>query len=150
MDQQVHGTCVAIDGAGVLLRGPSGCGKSDLALRLIDGGAVLVADDRVSLEARAGDLVASAPDALAGLLEVRGVGIERLEAAARATVRLVVDLVARETVERLPEPAAAELCGVALPLIRLDPFEASAPAKLRLAVKAACHGIIPRTSDRCP
>ena len=77
MDQQVHGTCIAIDGAGVLLRGPSGCGKSDLALRLIDGGAVLVADDRVSLEARAGDLVASAPDALAGLLEVRGVGIER-------------------------------------------------------------------------
>ncbi len=69
---------------------------------------------------------------------------------ARATVRLVVDLVVRETVERLPEPAAAELCGVALPLIRLDPFEASAPAKLRLAVKAACHGVIPRTSDKGP
>ena len=144
MDQPIHGTCVAIDGAGVLLRGPSGCGKSDLALRLIDGGARLVADDRVSLEARAGDLVASAPGALVGLLEVRGVGIERLDAVARNTLRLVVDLVAPETVERLPEPATVQLCGVVLPLLRLDPFEASAPAKLRLAVKAARHGILNR------
>ena len=150
MDQPIHGTCVAIDGAGVLLRGPSGCGKSDLALRLIDGGARLVADDRVSLGARAGDLVASAPGALVGLLEVRGVGIERLDAVARTTLRLVVDLVAPETVERLPEPATVELCGVVLPLLRLDPFEASAPAKLRLAVRAARHGVIPRTSDKGP
>ncbi len=142
MAEHVHGTCVAIDGAGVLLRGPPGCGKSDLALRMIDGGAVLVADDRVLLEAAGGVLVASAPDALAGLLEARGLGILRLEAAARHALHLVVDLVAPEAVERLPAPASAEICGVALPLCRLDPFAASAAAKLRLAARAARHNIL--------
>ncbi|RME65602.1 MAG: aldolase, partial [Alphaproteobacteria bacterium] len=49
--ERVHGTCVAIDGAGVLILGPSGAGKSDFALRLIDEGAVLVADDYTDVAA---------------------------------------------------------------------------------------------------
>jgi HPr Serine kinase C-terminal domain len=71
----VHGTVVAIDGGGVLLRGPSGRGKSDLALRLIDAGARLVADDQVLLQRSGMQVLARAPAVLAGLLEIRGVGI---------------------------------------------------------------------------
>jgi HPr kinase/phosphorylase len=138
----VHGACVMIAGIGVLLRGSSGRGKSDLALRLIDEGATLVADDRVDL-ARDGDaLVASAPAGLAGLLEARGVGLMRLPAVGSARLALVVDLVETVAVERLPDPDSAVLSGVALPRIALAPFEASAPAKLRLAVRAVAEGLL--------
>ena len=75
---QVHGTCVAIDGCAVLLRGPSGSGKSDLALRLIDGGARLVADDRAEISLRQRRLVVNAPPEIAGLIEVRGLGVLEL------------------------------------------------------------------------
>ena len=64
--EQIHATCIALDGRGVLLRGPSGSGKSDMALRLIDAGAELVADDRVDLDApgrgRRGGIDLAAPD----------------------------------------------------------------------------------------
>ena len=142
MTENLHGSCVAIDGVGLLLRGPSGCGKSDLALRLIDRGAALVADDRVDVEAVDGRAVASAPAMLAGLIEVRGLGVVRLEAVERQPIDLVVDLVAPEAVERLPEPATTEICGVVLPLRRLDPFAASAAATLRLAARAARDDIL--------
>jgi len=133
----VHATCVAIGGAGVLIRGPSGAGKSDLALRLIDQGAALVADDQVGLERRGDELWARAPAALRGRLEVRGLGIVALPALEAARLVLAVDLSASETIERLPEAARATICGAALPRLRLAPFEASAPAKLRLAVMQA-------------
>jgi serine kinase of HPr protein (carbohydrate metabolism regulator) len=129
----IHATCVAIEGHGVLIRGPSGAGKSDLALRLIDGGALLVADDRVALSIEGGRLVARAPRPLAGLMEVRGLGIVEVPSAASAPILLVCDLADR--VERLPDAETATLAGVALPLLRLAPFEASASAKLRLAVR---------------
>ena len=132
---QIHATCVTLDGAGILIRGPSGAGKSDLALRLIELGAVLVADDRTDLRALTEGLVASAPPSLAGKLEVRGIGIVDLPHAAAAPIRLVVDLAAE--VERLPEPARCTLLGRELPLIALRPFEGSAPAKLRLALRGA-------------
>lgn len=140
----VHGTCVELAGVGVgagigvLLRGPPGSGKSDLALRLIGAGARLVADDQVEIR-RAGDgltaaaLIAAAPPAIAGLLEVRGLGPVRLAAAGTAPLGLVIDLVGAAAVDRLPPPATAEYQGVALPLYRLAPFEASAPDKVRLA-----------------
>ena len=132
----MHGTCVELDGAAVLLRGPSGSGKSDLALRLIEAGACLVADDQVSLQARHGVLIAAAPAAIAGRMEVRGLGIVAVRHVAEARLALVVDLVPPPAVERLPEPADVELAGIALPLLKLAPFEASAVAKLRLALKA--------------
>ncbi len=135
--EQTHATCVDIDGDGVLLRGPSGSGKSDLALRLIDGGARLVADDRVELTPAAGGLTASAPSVLKGKIEVRGLGIMTVDAVSASPLRLVVDLVAADEVERLPDPATTEVMGVRLPLARLAPFEASAVAKVRLALKAA-------------
>ncbi|MEX2650663.1 MAG: HPr kinase/phosphatase C-terminal domain-containing protein [Alphaproteobacteria bacterium] len=134
-ERQVHGTCVALGRTGVLIRGPSGSGKSDLALRLIDEGAVLVADDRVVLRRDAGRVTARAPETLAGLLEVRGLGIVRLAHRRRAALGLVVDLAAAG-IERLPRAATCSLLGLALPRIRLDARQASAPAKLRLALSA--------------
>lgn len=130
----VHGTTVALDGEGVLLRGPSGSGKSDLALRLIDRGARLVADDQTELTCAAQRLIARAPRSIAGRMEVRGVGILRVPAVPSAPLRLVVDLVAPDRVERLPEPQFCDYLQCSLPLLTLAPFEASAPAKIRLAL----------------
>ena len=131
----VHASCVDIAGAGVLLRGPPGSGKSDLALRLIDGGARLVADDQVVVTKREGALLASSPPALAGLLEVRGLEVVALPHLASSRLRLAVDLVRREEVERLPPPQRLALAGIALPLAKLCPHDASAPARLRLAAR---------------
>jgi HPr kinase/phosphorylase len=137
---RLHGTCVELDGCGVLLRGPSGAGKSDLALRLIDAGALLVADDQVRLRRDAGRLVASAPPAAAGFLEVRGLGAVAVASRATAVLGLVVDLVAPDAVERMPEAATVAFLGIGVPLLRLAPFEPSAVAKLRLAVREATAG----------
>jgi len=133
----VHGTTVAIDGRGVLLRGPSGAGKSDLALRLIDAGARLVADDQSILRRDGEAVLAGAPATISGLIEVRGIGLLRLDALTEARLALVADLVAPEAVERLPEPRSETILGISLPCVALAPFEASAPAKLRLALAAA-------------
>lgn len=134
--RQVHGTVVALRGRGVLLRGQPGAGKSDLALRLIDRGARLVADDRVELAVRRGRVLAWAPPALAGLMEVRGVGIVPVPRRKSVEIVLVVDLVGPERVERMPgSPDRCVLAGLSLPRLRLAPFEATAPIKLRLALE---------------
>jgi HPr kinase/phosphorylase len=136
----VHATTVAVGGRAVLLRGPSGSGKSDLALRLIDAGGRLVADDRTEL-LRDGDAIwVRAPETIAGLIEVRGIGIQRVDALASATLALIVDLVAPEAIERLPQPRSEAILGLSIPLIALAPFEASASAKLRLALDVFAGG----------
>ena len=135
----VHGTCVAYDGFGILLRGAPGAGKSDLALRLIDGVAGLVADDQVVFSTKDGRLVAAAPEAISGRIEVRGFGIVEIAATAEAPLVLIVDLVPPEEVERLPEPGAEAFLGHAVPRLALAPFEASAAAKVRLAVLAVAR-----------
>jgi HPr kinase/phosphorylase len=131
----VHATAVAIDGRAVLLRGPPGCGKSDLALRLIDGGARLIADDQALLLRREGHILVRAPATIAGLIEVRGVGILGLDPLDEVRLALVVDLVAAAQIERLPEPRFETILGLAIPLLALAPFEASAAAKLSLALR---------------
>jgi len=133
----VHATAVALGSRAVLLRGPSGSGKSDLALRLIDAGARLVADDRSELRREDDAVVVRAPAAIAGLIEVRGVGLFRLDPLPAARLALIVDLVAPDAVERLPEPRFEAVLGLSYPLVALAPFEASAPVKLRLALAAA-------------
>ncbi|MGE0092960.1 MAG: HPr kinase/phosphorylase [Alphaproteobacteria bacterium] len=140
--RQIHATSVAIGGMAVLLRGPSGSGKSDLALRLIQTGAVLVADDRCDLSVVHGRLFVSAPPAIRGLLEVRGLGVIAMPHRAKAPVSLVVDLVMPRAVERLPAARRCRLATVTLPLLRLAPFEASAAAKVVLAVRSGGKGVV--------
>lgn len=137
---QIHASCVELAGLGVLLRGPSGSGKSDLALRLIDAGGRLVADDRTDLALEDGALLASAPRPIAGRLEIRGVGIVDLPTVAVTRVSLAADLVPSAGIERLPVPRHCSYLGVEIPLIALAPFECSAPAKLRVAVREAARG----------
>ena len=131
----IWGTSVAIAGLGILIRGPSGAGQSDLALRLIDGGAMLISDDQTELSREGNRLIARAPDTTRGRLEVRGIGIVTVPAAARAPLVLVVDLVPPEQVSRMPNPGKWRQDDVEVPLIVLAPFEASAVPKLRLAVR---------------
>tara|TARA_Y100001934_G_scaffold102808_1_gene126392 strand:- start:587 stop:1009 length:423 start_codon:yes stop_codon:yes gene_type:complete len=130
--ETVHGTTVAVAGAGVLLQGASGSGKSDLALRLIDGGAILIADDRTILSRQGDQVVAQPPEPLRGILEVRGIGLIRVPTLVSIQLRLAVDL--DMPPDRLPAPIFSTLSGVDIPLIRLSAFESSAPAKIRLAV----------------
>jgi serine kinase of HPr protein (carbohydrate metabolism regulator) len=130
----IHGTAVALGDRGLLILGVSGSGKSDLALRLIEAGWVLVADDRVVLSRRSESLVAAPPKELAGLIEARGIGLCRVPFLREAEVALAVELVPRESIERLPEPASRSFLGVSIPLINLSSFQASTPAKLRLAL----------------
>ena len=137
----VHATCVALRigkrWRAVLLRGPSGAGKSDLALRLIEAGGRLVADDQTHVAKVGRALIATPPPALAGMIEARGVGILELprgKLLARAPVALLVDLVVPGRIERLPEPMHETLQEIELPRLDLAPFETSAVAKLRLAL----------------
>jgi HPr kinase/phosphorylase len=132
----VHASVVAIDGCAILLRGPSGAGKSDLALRLIDGGARLVADDQAELRRAGNRVLVRAPSAIAGLLEVRGVGILRLDPIKEAPLAMCVDLVPPAEVERLPESRFEDVLGLSVPLIALSAVEPSAAAKLRFALRA--------------
>jgi HPr kinase/phosphorylase len=132
---QLHATCVRISGHGILIRGPSGSGKSDLALRLIDEGAELVADDYCDVTVENGKLIATPPPTIANKLEVRGVGIVQMPHIEKTAIGLVVDLCEPQQIERLPETTTTTIESVALPWIKLDPFSASATAKVRAALR---------------
>jgi HPr kinase/phosphorylase len=138
----IHATCLMVGGKGVLLLGPSGTGKSDLALRLIDEGARLVADDRVELYLARGRLQARAPKSIAGLMEVRGLGVVALPFAPSASLALAVRLGTAE--KRLPDAASYTPplpSAPSLPLIALNARLPSAPAKIRLALTAFAKGL---------
>lgn len=116
---------------GVLIEGPSGAGKSGLALRALSEGFRLVADDRVVLWRSGGRLYGRAPESLSGLMEVRGVDVVPVTPLAFAEVALVARL---GPAERIPGPAFADILGLQVPLIILDPGESAAPAKLGRAL----------------
>lgn len=120
--------------------GESGSGKSDLALRLIDAGGRLVADDRTELRRDGTRLIASSPATIAGRIEVRGVGIVPVAHVGHSVVGLAVDLVGPDRVERMPPARSRAWLGIDTPLLALDPFAASAVAKLRLAAREAARG----------
>jgi serine kinase of HPr protein (carbohydrate metabolism regulator) len=128
---------------GALVRGPSGAGKSDLALRALSQGWRLAADDRVRVWASGGALYGAAPTTLAGLLEVRGVGVVQVEPLPFARILLVADACGDgRPPERMPEPSFEMLLGVRLARMTLDLREPSAPAKLHLALEAAAAGSV--------
>lgn len=149
----IHASCIvcaragaafgAPEDAGVLILGDSGTGKSEMALRLIAIGAILVADDRCELLFDGEALHARAPDNIAGLLEIRGVGIVTLPFVRQARLALVVGPVGIAAADRLPlhrryEPPPLlgiprDLCP---PEIRLDIVAVSAPVKILAAVAA--------------
>jgi HPr kinase/phosphorylase len=138
----IHASCVALRGRGVLLLGPSGSGKSDLALRLIDQGAMLVADDRTILFVRKGALHAKAPASIKGLLEIRGLGI--VELPIRASVKIVLCVRLGGEGARLPGRrlyhAPRTMPALPVPQIALDGRFASTPAKIRAALAAHAQG----------
>jgi len=138
----IYGTCISLHADAAILKGTSNSGKSDLALRFILGtpaelGPALIADDHIKVVAKNGALIASAPATIAGQIEVRGIGIVSVAHREQARVRLIVQLVDHDDVPRLPpSPLPSEtVCGIALPVLALSPFEASAHLKLRLALQ---------------
>lgn len=147
--EMIHATAVAVGGHCVLLRGASGAGKSDVAMRLLAqppdalsafglvpaGPIRLVADDQVMLARDGAAIYATAPKTIKGRLEVRGIGIVAVPVAERAEVALVVDLVARDDVPRLPdESLQASVLGQAIPLRRLHAFDAATPLKILMVL----------------
>ena len=128
----IHATLVSFQNKGILLRGKSGSGKSDLALRLISmHGATLVADDRVDLCVQNNTLFGSAPQEIAGKMEIRGVGIAELPFLPLSEISLCVDLVDNlNDVNRLPFPEKIELLGLAIDRLFIYPFESSATCKI--------------------
>jgi HPr kinase/phosphorylase len=125
----IHASAVLVGNRAVLIRGPSGAGKSRLAFDLILAGrsgqipkAVLIGDDRVFLDARDGQIVVRPTGQLAGLIEIRGLGIRRCDFVGEAIVGLLVDLGAADA-ERLPsrEALLARICGVEIPRIPVGP-----------------------------
>jgi serine kinase of HPr protein (carbohydrate metabolism regulator) len=135
----IHATALVLGDRGVLITGPSGSGKTTLALTLIERCAVqqrfarLVGDDQLFMAARGGRLVASVPDAIAGLAEVHGLGPRPLPTLANAVIDLVVRLVPERDAPRLPDPSSETIAGIAIPLLVLPSRNALAAS---LAVTA--------------
>lgn len=127
---------------GVLLLGAAGCGKSSLAQRLMHEGQKnvrLVGDDRLYIEAKDAQLFARPHPQLAGLLEMRGLGVVRLPAdqcQARARLVLAVEMVARTDVPRLAAPCHWTHDGIALPMLRLCAFDLNAAASIAFAMQS--------------
>jgi HPr kinase/phosphorylase len=153
----VHASAVRVGNRAVLIRGPSGSGKSHLAFDLVLAGragqippAVLVGDDRVHLDINQGQLVVRPARELAGLIEIRGLGIRRCDFAAEAVVGMVVDLEAADA-ERLPASAAlrTQIYGIELPRIPAGVGYPALPLVLAALTMAAISSS-PQPSADCP
>lgn len=148
MRKRVNGTAVVLDGKAVLLIGPPGAGKSDLALRLVEAGALLIADDLVELTRDGARVMAgfpvAAPAELRGMIEARGLGIVAVPAAEHpAELALVIQATPASALERLPETTYYQCLDAEIPIRGLALLEASAPTKVRLALGARTGSIIP-------
>jgi len=158
MTTNIHASCIVLGRAGrsfgapeetgVLFLGASGSGKSDLVLRMIELGSGLVADDRVDLYAHDGRLWGRPPANLAGLIEIRGLGIVALPYCSEAAIALVIALGTSQDLPRLPERGTyspPEVLGLPRktwpPLLRLTASESSAPAKVAAASAAFAHAL---------
>ena len=153
----VHASAVLVGDRAVLIRGPSGAGKSRLAFDLVLAGragqiprCVLVGDDRLHLEARRGELVVRPAPELAGLIEIRGLGIRACDFAAEAVVGLVVDLSAADA-ERLPPADAqrSQIRGIELPRLPVGIGYAAAPLVIAALTMTAISSS-PQPAADCP
>lgn len=133
--KQIHGTCISINDIALVFIGPPGSGKSDLALRLIDQGANLIADDRIDIFAKNKKLIAKPPKQITGLLEIRGLGIVKINYKPLGIISLIFRMTSSGDIERLPKIKNWSMHGIILPLFPLDPFSASACAKVRIAIR---------------
>ena len=135
MMENIYATCLELNHKGILLIGPSGSGKSDLALRLIkEKQAILISDDRTNIEIVSGAIIASCPQTIQGLLEVRGIGIVKMPHKKQSKISLVIELTNNlSQIERLPLFETITLLGIEIKKIRLYPFELSAVHKVALA-----------------
>lgn len=132
--ETVHASTVSIGGRAVLISGRPGTGKSDLALRLIDRGAVLVSDDYTIVTRSGKKLLASAPETIRGRIEIRGIGLVDMPHETAVPVALVIDI--DEAVPRMPEPDRTRLIAdIAVPLFAMAAYEASAPIKVEQMLK---------------
>jgi serine kinase of HPr protein (carbohydrate metabolism regulator) len=131
--ETLHASCVAIKGRGVLIEGRSGEGKSDLALRLIDRGAMLVSDDQTICQRQDGKLNACPPATIAGKIEVRGIGILDMPHVERAVVALLIVIL--DAPPRFPDDVRKRrIAGIDVPVLALSALEPSAPIKVELAL----------------
>lgn len=134
MPSTLHASCFREGASACLLLGPAGSGKSTLLAQLLLHGATLVADDQVELYEQHGQLIASPPATLAGILELHGLGLIRHLHSSPVPISLAVQL--GTAGERLPAPEKLILEGIALPLLRLDPAAPGLAAKLLLYLRA--------------
>jgi len=146
-DRTIHASAVLVGAKAVLVRGPAGSGKSQLVWNLLTAAAQgilpfarLVADDRVHVENRSGRLLARPPQALAGMIEIHGLGIRRLEFEVLAAVGMVVDLAAADA-SRHPEKNAAStvIAGITLPRLAVAAGMTALPVVLA-ALRAPSRG----------
>ena len=137
----MQASAVALGGRALLIEGPPGSGKSSLALALVDRGAELIGDDAVTLTAEGNRLVASPPPNIAGLVEVRGVGLAALPLAAPAPAALVL-MLGGPAPERLPETplAVRTIAGVAVPVLAFDPGTIAPAPRAEWALRL--HGLV--------
>lgn len=134
----MQASTVSIGGRAIAIEGPPGSGKSSLALALIERGARLIGDDGVTLTRKGGSIIASPPPNIAGLIEVRGVGLAELPTAPPAPLVLVLTLGSK--VERLPEKAARrDILGLAIPCLPFDPGTIAPAERAKWAI--SIHGL---------
>ena len=143
----LQASAVANEGRALLIIGPPGAGKSSLALALIERGAGLIGDDAVTLTRKGARLIASPPPNIAGLIEVRGVGLIRLPAAAPAPVALMLELAAGPA-ERLPESLPKrKIVGIEVPVLAFDPGTIAPAERALWALRR--HGLVHDPASLC-
>lgn len=136
--ETVHASAVSIGGRAVLIAGRPGSGKSDLALRLIDRGAVLVSDDYTIVTRSGRRLLASAPETIRGRIEIRGIGLVEMPSETGVPVAVMINV--DDPVPRMPEPGQTRLLAeIAVPLFTLAAHEASAPIKVEQILKTLAN-----------
>ncbi|MDZ4274591.1 MAG: HPr kinase/phosphatase C-terminal domain-containing protein [Erythrobacter sp.] len=143
-----HASAVVIGGRALLIAGPPGSGKSSLALALIDRGAGLIGDDAVTLTLADDRLIASPPPNIAGLLELRGVGLLRVPVADPAPVALILELGGTAQPARLPETLPRrDIAGVQVPVLAFDPGTIAPGPRAEWALQM--HGLVFKPASLC-